>query len=148
MHFFNSIIIAQNDVLFYFIILYGYWGNFQSSYETKKSSMEKIMRLILEELKIMRLIHPWRISYVRQTLVRWKIVFIWQLFLKNERISLNWSWIALIVAYIHCDTTLITMSLLKHTSIRHKIKTNHAAWLSIDFPFDLNFLFLTEDTEE
>ena len=50
MHFFNSIIIAQNDVLFYFIILYGYWGNFQSSYETKKPSMEKIMRLILEEL--------------------------------------------------------------------------------------------------
>ena len=35
---------------FNFIKLSGYWGNFQSSYETKKSSMEKIMRLIFEEL--------------------------------------------------------------------------------------------------
>ena len=47
----NSIKITQNNVLFsYFIKLYEYWGNFQSSYETKKSSMEKIMRLILEEV--------------------------------------------------------------------------------------------------
>ena len=34
-------------------------------------------------------------------------------------------------------------------SIRHKIqKRNHAALLSIVFPFDVKFLFLTEDTEE
>ena len=32
----------------YCIKLFEYWGNFQSSYETKKSSMEKTMRLILE----------------------------------------------------------------------------------------------------
>ena len=32
----------------YCIKLFEYWGNFQSSYETKKSSMEKAMRLILE----------------------------------------------------------------------------------------------------
>ena len=27
-----------------------YWGNYQSSYKTKKPSMEKIMRLMLEEV--------------------------------------------------------------------------------------------------
>ena len=49
--FLNSIKIAQNDIFFScFIKLYEYWGNFQSSYETKKSSMEKIMRLMLEEV--------------------------------------------------------------------------------------------------
>ena len=33
--------------------------------------------------------------------------------------------------------------------MRHKIrKKNHAASLSIFFPFDIKFLFLTEDTEE
>ena len=47
----NSFKIAQNNVLvFYFIKLKEYWGNFQSSYETKKSSMEQVMRLLLEEL--------------------------------------------------------------------------------------------------
>ena len=46
----NPIKITQNNVIFsYFIKLYKYWGNFQSSYETKKSSIEKIMRLMLEE---------------------------------------------------------------------------------------------------
>ena len=34
-------------------------------------------------------------------------------------------------------------------SIQHKKqKKNHAACLSIVFPFDLKFLFLTADTEE
>ena len=47
----NSIKIIQNNVLFpYFIKLCEYWGNFQSSNETKKSSVEKIMRLMLEEV--------------------------------------------------------------------------------------------------
>ena len=47
----NSIKVTQNNVLFsYFIKLQEYWGNFQSSYETKKSSMEKIVRLMLEEV--------------------------------------------------------------------------------------------------
>ena len=42
---------TQNNVLFsYFIKLYEYWGNFQSSYVIKKSSMEKIMGLMLEEV--------------------------------------------------------------------------------------------------
>ena len=46
----NSIKITQNNVLFsYFIKLYEYWGNFQSSYKTKKSSVEK-MRLMLEKV--------------------------------------------------------------------------------------------------
>ena len=41
------------------------------------------------------------------------------------------------------------MSLLKYKSSRHKkLKKNYAAWLSIVFPFDVKFLFLTEDTEE
>ena len=49
--FFNSIKITQKNVIFsYFIKLQEYWGNFQSSYETKKSSMEKIIRLMLEEV--------------------------------------------------------------------------------------------------
>ena len=49
----NSIRITQNNVLFSYFIklqLYEYWGNFQSSYETKKSSKEKIMRVMLEEV--------------------------------------------------------------------------------------------------
>ena len=47
----NSIKVIQKNVIFsYFIKLYEYWGNFQSSYETKKSSMEKIIRLMLEEV--------------------------------------------------------------------------------------------------
>ena len=47
----NSIKINQNNVLFsYFIKLQDYWGNFQSSYEIKKSSMEKTMGLMLEEV--------------------------------------------------------------------------------------------------
>ena len=47
----NSVIITQNNVLFsYFIKLLKYWGNFQSSYETKKY-MENIMRLIVHELE-------------------------------------------------------------------------------------------------
>ena len=47
----NSIKTTQNNVLFsYFIKLCEYWSKFQYSYETKKSSMEKIMRLMLEEV--------------------------------------------------------------------------------------------------
>ena len=47
----NSIKTTQNNVLFsYFIKLCEYWSNFQYSYETKNSSMEKIMRLMLEEV--------------------------------------------------------------------------------------------------
>ena len=58
-----KIVALKNSVLFltlskllkimYFFLIssnYEYWGNFQSSYETKKSSMEKIMRLMLEEV--------------------------------------------------------------------------------------------------
>ena len=47
----NSIKVTQSNVLFsYFIKLNEYWDNFQSSYETKKYFMEKIMRLMLEEV--------------------------------------------------------------------------------------------------
>ena len=47
----NSIKTTQKKPSFsYFIKLCEYWGTFQSSYETKKSSMEKIMRLILGEV--------------------------------------------------------------------------------------------------
>ena len=49
--FFNSIKIIGKYVIFsYLIKLYEYWGNFQSPYETETSSMEKITRLILEEV--------------------------------------------------------------------------------------------------
>ena len=47
----NSIKITQSNVFFsYFVKLNEYWDNVQSSYETKKSSVEKIMRLMLEEV--------------------------------------------------------------------------------------------------
>ena len=47
----NSIKVIQKNVIFsYFIKLYEYWGNFQSFFETKKSSMEKIIRLIVDEV--------------------------------------------------------------------------------------------------
>ena len=50
-NFFNSIkIIGKNAIFSYFIKLYEYWGNFQSPYVTETSSMEKITRLILEEV--------------------------------------------------------------------------------------------------
>ena len=48
--FLNPIIITQKNVIFsYFIKLQEYWGNFQFSYDTKKS-MQNIMKLMLEEV--------------------------------------------------------------------------------------------------
>ena len=48
----NSIKITQNNVLFsYFIKLYEYWGNFQSSYEKKIYGKYKK-------------VNPWRSIYV------------------------------------------------------------------------------------
>ena len=73
----NSIKTTQNNVFVsYFIKLYEYWGNFQSSYETKKS-MEKIMRLMLKQV-IMSDRH-----------VGWTDVFIFATFFSTEKISLN-----------------------------------------------------------
>ena len=47
----NSIkVILKNVIFSYFIKLYEYWGNFQSFFETKKSSMEKIIRLLVDEV--------------------------------------------------------------------------------------------------
>ena len=47
----SSIKITQNNVLFScFIKLQEYWGTFQSTRETKKSYLEKIMRPMLEEV--------------------------------------------------------------------------------------------------
>ena len=47
----NSIKITQNNVLFFISSNYmNTGGNFQCAYETKKSSMEKMMRLMLEEV--------------------------------------------------------------------------------------------------
>ena len=75
----NSIKITQINVLFsYFIKLQEYWGNFQSSYETRKSSMEKIMRLMLEEV----------IMSERHMLDRQMYSFL-QLFFNTGKISLN-----------------------------------------------------------
>ena len=52
-NFSNSVKITQNNVFFsYFIKLYEYWDNFQYSYETKKSFVENIMRLMFEEVKM------------------------------------------------------------------------------------------------
>ena len=49
---FNSIKTTQKNVTFsYSTKLYEYWGNFQSSCETKKS-MENVMRLMLEEVNM------------------------------------------------------------------------------------------------
>ena len=47
---FNPIKITQKNAIFsYFIKLQEHWGNFQVSYEPKKS-MQNIMRLMLEEV--------------------------------------------------------------------------------------------------
>ena len=62
----------------YFIKLCEYWGTFQSSYKTKKSSMEKIMRLILGGS-----------NYIGQTHVRWTNAFIFATFFNTEKIRLN-----------------------------------------------------------
>ena len=75
----SSIKIIQNNIVFlYFIKLYEYWGNFQSSHETKKSSMEKIMRLMLEEV-IMSDRH----------MSDGQMYSFLQLFFNTEKISLN-----------------------------------------------------------
>ena len=76
--FFNSIKITQKNVIFpYFINLEEYWGNFQSSYETKES-MENIMSLILEEV-IMSDRH----------LSDGQLFSFLQLFFNTEKLSLN-----------------------------------------------------------
>ena len=73
----NSIKISQNNVLFFISSNYEYWGNFQSSYETKKF-MEKIMRLMLEEV-IMSDRH----------MSDGQMYSFLQLFFNTEKISLN-----------------------------------------------------------
>ena len=76
-----------------------------------------------------------------------------QLFFKTEKCSLNWRLDSTVTGYALLIFIVIslwqTTSLLKYMFIRHKIRTkNHAAWLSIVFPFHIKFLFLTEDTKE
>ena len=55
-----------------------------------------------------------------------------QLFFNTEKISLNW----------RLNNTVTDYVLL----IKYE-KKEHAAWLSIAFPFDVKFIFLTENTE-
>ena len=48
MHFSNSVKITQMNVIFsYFIKFYEHWVISQSLYDTKKSSIEKTMKLVL-----------------------------------------------------------------------------------------------------
>ena len=46
----RNFITPNNVLLSYFMKLQEFCGNFYSSYETKKSSMEKVMRIMLEEV--------------------------------------------------------------------------------------------------
>ena len=69
-----------------------------------------------------------------------------QLFFNTEKIE---DCSRLRVAYIHCNTALINNEPLKiYVHPTWNTKKNHAVWMSIVFPFDVKFLFLTEDTEE
>ena len=69
---------SKNILFSYFIKLYEYWGNFQSFHETKRSSMEKIMRQIFEEV-IMSDRH----------MLDGQIYSFLQLLLNSEKIKLN-----------------------------------------------------------
>ena len=136
----NSIKVTQKTVLFsYSIKLYLYWGNLQSSYE-KTSFMEKIMKIILEEMIMLDRHMSYGLMYS----------FL-QLFCNTEKIRLNWRLDSTATDYVLLIFIVIPhwliMNLLKNMSIRHKIR-NHAAPVSIVFPFDVKFFFLAEDTEK
>ena len=74
----NSIKITQKNVFFsYSIKLYLYWGNSQSSYN-KKSSMDKIMNIMLEEMIMLDTHMSYGLMYS----------FL-QLFCNTEKIRLN-----------------------------------------------------------
>ena len=72
--FLNPIIITQKNVIFsYFIKLQEYWGNFQFSYDTKKS-MQNIMKLMLEEV----INHfKWTIVFIFSTLKKLAYIEDW-----------------------------------------------------------------------
>ena len=135
---------TQKNVIFsYFLKLFEYWGNFQSSYETKKIFfMEKIMRLILDEVIMSD-------GHMSDGQMHSCLQFFPEHWKSYAKLKIGLHCNRLLAAHIHCDTTLIKMILLKCMSIRHTMrKKNHAAWLNIVFSFDVKFLFLTENTEE
>ena len=67
--------------MYFFLVssnYYEYWRNFQSSYGTKKSSMKKIMRLMLEE-----------VIMSDRNMSDGQMCSFLQLFFDTEKISLN-----------------------------------------------------------
>ena len=109
--FFNPIKITQKNVIFsYFIKLQEYWGNFQSSYETKKS-IENILRLILDEA----------VMSDRHMLDGQKFATFFNTEKNELKLNTGQHYNRLLVAYIHCDTLSINNKPLK---IRKK---HHAA---------------------
>ena len=107
----NSIKITQKNVIFsYFIIQQEYWGNFQSSYETKKS-MENILRLILDEA----------VMSDRHMLDGQKFATFFNTEKNELKLNTGQHYNRLLVTYIHCDTPSINNKPLK---IRKK---HHAA---------------------
>ena len=73
----------------YFVKLYEYCGNFQSSYKAKKFSMEKIMRLILDEV----IMSDRYMSYGQM------FSFL-QLFFNTEKARLNWRLDSTVTEYV------------------------------------------------
>ena len=78
--------------MFFFVVSSNYrniWVTFKSSYETKKFSMENIIRLMLEE-----------IIMSDRLLSDGQIYSFLQLFFNTEKISLNWRLDSTVIDYV------------------------------------------------
>ena len=118
-------------------------GNFQSSYETRKSFMKNIMRLILEEI-IMSDRH----------MSDGQIYSFLQVFFNTEKIRLNWRLDSTVTDYVLLIFIGIRLwkkwasSNICPSDIKYKDKKNMQLDWALFFLLTKYFFFLTEDTEE
>ena len=118
-------------------------GNFQSSYETRKSFMKNIMRLILEEI-IMSDRH----------MSDGQIYSFLQVFFNTEKIRLNWRLDSTVTDYVLLIFIVIRLwkkwasSNICPSDIKYKDKKNMQLDWALFFLLTKYFFFLTEDTEE
>ena len=118
-------------------------GNFQSSYESRKSFMKNIMRLILEEI-IMSDRH----------MSDEQIYSFLQVFFNTEKIRLNWRLDSTVTDYVLLIFIVIRLwkkwasSNICPSDIKYKDKKNMQLDWALFFLLTKYFFFLTEDTEE
>ena len=118
-------------------------GNFRSSYETRKSFMKNIMRLILEEI-IMSDRH----------MSDGQIYSFLQVFFNTGKIRLNWRLDSTVTDYVLLIFIVIRLwkkwasSNICPSDIKYKDKKNMQLDWALFFLLTKYFFFLTEDTEE